>query len=57
MWRWKTSVLVMIILYRNRGYIYVKEENLSVNDKYIIMERRLHLCEGGNLSVNDDYII
>jgi hypothetical protein len=57
MWRRRTSVLIIITLYRNWGYMYVKEENLSVNDNYIIKELRLHLCEGGNLNVNDNYII
>jgi hypothetical protein len=36
MWRRGTSMLMIITLYRNWGYIYVKEEKLSVNDNYII---------------------
>jgi hypothetical protein len=57
MWRRRTSVLMIITLYRNWGYIYVKEGTSVLIIITLYRNWGYMYVKEENLSVNDNYII
>jgi hypothetical protein len=57
MWRRRTSVLMIITLYRNWGYIYVKEGTSMLMIITLYRNGGYMYVKEENLIVNNNYII